>query len=357
MAYEDMTYEVILDRMLKRVTDNYPNLDIREGSMIYNALAPAAVELAIAYTELDNVLKESFVTTASREYILLACKQIGMDVSAFDAHKGTFKGEFNVQVPIGSRWNCDLYNYTVGEAITSSNDYFAYSMTCETAGTAPNYVTGTLTPITEYVTGLTHAEIVDCLIQGEDETSDDDIRESYFEYQKATAVDGNVEQYKRWCKEYDGIGNCKIFPKWNGANTVKVSILSANNRKASTTLISQFQKYLDPGKTGMGDGVAPIGAVVTVTTATEVPINVSAKITLSDGYTEAPTVDDVLAEYFSDIAYEKTVLSYMSLGAVILSIPGIESISELKLNNGTADISIASESIPVVGTTSITVVS
>ena len=66
MAYENMTYEVILKRMMDRVTEQYPNLDNREGSLIFNALAPAAIELAIMYTELDNVLKESFIDTASR---------------------------------------------------------------------------------------------------------------------------------------------------------------------------------------------------------------------------------------------------------------------------------------------------
>ena len=49
MAYEDMTYEVILKRMINRVIDKYPNIDYREGSLIYNALSPAALELAIMY--------------------------------------------------------------------------------------------------------------------------------------------------------------------------------------------------------------------------------------------------------------------------------------------------------------------
>ena len=42
--YESMTYEVILQRMLERVREKYPDLDTREGSVIYDALAPAAVE-------------------------------------------------------------------------------------------------------------------------------------------------------------------------------------------------------------------------------------------------------------------------------------------------------------------------
>ena len=57
MAYEDITYEVILQRMLDKVSDN---MDKREGSIIYDALAPAAVELQLMYIELDTILKETF---------------------------------------------------------------------------------------------------------------------------------------------------------------------------------------------------------------------------------------------------------------------------------------------------------
>lgn len=352
MAYEHMTYEVILQRMMDRVTAQYPNLDTREGSIIYNALAPAAVEMAIMYTELDNVLLESFIGTASREYILIACEQMGMDTSSFEATYGIHKGVFDVEVPIGSRWNCDLYNYTVTEFIEQDSDnYYTYRMECDTSGTAPNNQTGDLTAITDIPNNLTVAKITECLIEGENEVSDDDIRSAYYDYVNSTSVDGNVNQYKRWCSEYDGIGNAKIIPLWNGANTVKVSILSASNGTASEELVQEFQNYLDPGSTGMGDGVAPIGAIVTVTTATQTPISVGATVTMKSGYSDTSVITDKVSEYFSEIAYTKNIVAYMNVGAAILSADGVESISNLTLNGGTSDITLGDEEIPVLGST------
>ena len=366
MAYEEMTYEVILQRMMDRVKANYPNLDDREGSIIFNALAPAALEMAVMYTELDNVLNESFVNTASREYILVACEQMGMDISQFNANAGVHKGEFDVEVPIGSRWNCELYNYTVTEYIGMNGDYYTYQMECDTTGTAPNNQIGDLTAITDIPNGLTYAKVTECLIEGENETSDEDIRTAYYEYVNSSVSDGNVAQYERWCNEYDGVGKSKVFPLWNGANTVKVSILSASNRAASDELVAEFQEYLDPGVTGMGDGEAPIGAFVTVTTATEVPINVSGTITLKHGYSNTPNITEALTKYFSDIAYEKTQVSYMTIGATILGVEGVESISNLiigyyneNLNtdvNGITDIVLEDEQIPVAGSMSWTVI-
>ena len=353
MAYENMTYEVILQRMMDRVTANYPNIDNREGSLIYNALAPAALELAVMYTELDNAMKESFVDTASREYILIGCKQIGMDISTFEASAGVHNGVFDVEVPIGSRWNCDLYNYTVTDYLGLDSDgYYTYSMECDTVGTSPNNQTGDLTAITDIPNGLTVAKVTECIIEGENETSDDGIKTAYYDYINNSYGDGNVNQYKLWCSEYDGIGNSKVIPLWNGANTVKVSILSASNRAASQELVNEFQEYLDPGVTGMGDGVAPIGAFVTVTTATEVPINITATVTMQEGYTDTSVIDKAISNYLSQISYVKGIVAYMNIGAIIIGTTGVESISNLTINDGTKDIVLGTEEIPTLGTTS-----
>lgn len=355
MAYEDVTYEIILQRMMDRVKADYPNLDDREGSIIFNALAPAAVELAIMYTELDNTRNESFVNTASREYILIACEQMGMNISAFEASAGVHKGEFNVEVPIGSRWNCELYNYTVTEFIEMNGDFYTYRMECDTVGTAPNNLTGDLVAITDMPNELTYAKVTECLVEGENETSDEDVRTAYFEFINSTIADGNVAQYERWCSEYDGVGECKIFPLWNGANTVKVSILTPSNRAASDELIAELQEYLDPGVTGMGDGEAPIGAFVTVTTATEVPIAVTANVVMKSGYTDTSSIETALTKYFSDIAYKKSSVAYMSVGATILNAEGVDYINDLRLNGGTSDIALGDEEIPTLGSTNWTV--
>lgn len=38
--YEDTTYEIILERMLRNVKENSPELDTRQSSPVYTALAP-----------------------------------------------------------------------------------------------------------------------------------------------------------------------------------------------------------------------------------------------------------------------------------------------------------------------------
>ena len=49
------------------------------------------------------------------------------------------------------------------------------------------------------------------------------------------------------------------------------------------------------------------------------------------------------------------MVSYMTIGATILAVDGVESISNLKVDGGTSDITLETLQIPVVGTTTWTV--
>ena len=62
--FEDMTFEKIMDRCLKRVA---PSIDKREGSVVYDAIAPAAAELAIMYIELAYLMDRAFPDTETGE--------------------------------------------------------------------------------------------------------------------------------------------------------------------------------------------------------------------------------------------------------------------------------------------------
>ena len=68
--YEGITYELLLDRMLKKALETNGKLDTREGSLIWLGQAPAAVELQNLYIALDTILNETFADTASRPYLI-----------------------------------------------------------------------------------------------------------------------------------------------------------------------------------------------------------------------------------------------------------------------------------------------
>ena len=124
MAYEDITYEVILQRMLDKVPDN---MDKREGSIIYDALAPAAVELQLMYIELDTILKETFADTAQRDYLVRRVAERGIE--PYNATYAKLKGieenfkaaDGTTTIKLDSVPNLWVFNGKVLEK--SANDY------------------------------------------------------------------------------------------------------------------------------------------------------------------------------------------------------------------------------------------
>ena len=73
--FENYTYEELLATMLSEVPTD---VDKREGSIIFDTLSPAALELAKAYMGMDSVLNNAFAETAIREYLIKIAKERGL---------------------------------------------------------------------------------------------------------------------------------------------------------------------------------------------------------------------------------------------------------------------------------------
>mgnify|MGYP000252481975 FL=1 len=67
-------------------------MDKREGAVIYDALAPAAIELNLAYIALEYLLKQIFADTADREYLVRQAWE--RDVIPHAAQAAVWRGQF-----------------------------------------------------------------------------------------------------------------------------------------------------------------------------------------------------------------------------------------------------------------------
>lgn len=344
--FETKTYESILSDMLTNISVKNPELDVSTGSIIYTALAPVAMELETAYHEMDMILEETFLETASKEYLIKHGDQLGVEIH--EATFGSFKGEFDVDLEIGSRFNLDKFNYNAISKISDPTEdypYYVFEMVCETAGSEPNGYLGDLTPIT-YVENLTHAKLISVIVYGEDEEETEDYRYRIQIHAKNPASDGNVAQYNEWLDDYDGVGKYEVKPCWNGINTVKLTILNAKNTAASKELIDEVQAYFDPNDSdindnvnnetypqgrGMGNGQAPIGSIVTVDTVTEVPVVIACQLKLKSGYTSPVGVQEGVVEYLESISLNKSSVGYMPISAEIYNAESVEDVLSLAI--------------------------
>ncbi len=348
--YEEMTFDYILNRMLGRVPSS---LDKREGSVIYDALAPAAAELARLYTDLDFTLNQTFADTAQRTYLIRRAAERGIE--PYPASYAVAKGVFNIDVPIGSRFSIDIYNYAVTEAI--EGEAHAFKMTCETAGSGPNGFTGRLIPI-EYIQGLTSAYLTEILIPGEDEEGTEELRERYFNSLDSQAFGGNIQDYKEKTKSLQGVGGVKVYPVWNGGGTVKLVIINSEYGVPTDELIESVQTAIDPEQNqGQGLGIAPIGHVVTVEGVSETEVNIETTITYAEGWSFEdiePALKSAVEGYFKELCGEweesdSIIVRISQIETRLLDLEGVIDIENTKLNGEAKNLALEADCIPKLG--------
>lgn len=348
--YENMTYEVILDRMLEKVQD----IDTREGSVVFNAIAPAAAELQLMYIELDHILNEMFADTESMQYLIRRAAERGLQ--PYEATNVIARGKFvpeTLEIEIGSRFNCNEWNYVVIEKIGLGE----YYLKCETAGIEPNKVIGELLPI-EYLEGLESAELVEISIPGKDMENVENFRKRYFASFDSQAFGGNIADYKKKVNALPGVGGCKIYPAWNGGGTVKVVIISSEWKVPTTDLVTLVQTALDPEQNhGEGVGLAPIGHTVTVEGVTASMVTFNFDIIYLSGYgfeNLESAIREVVEEYLITLikdwdAVTAIIVRRSQIEARLLNITGIVDVLKTKINGKEENLLLSGNEIPIAG--------
>lgn len=350
MKYEHIKYETLLEKVLDRVDDKY---DKRESSIIFNAIAPAVVEIAHLYMELDIILMETFGDTASRDYLIRRAAERG--ITPYPATYSIVEGSFtpiDLEVPLGSRFSIDELTYTTIEKLSDGQ----YKLECDQLGSIGNDVSGTLIPI-DYIEDLETATLTELLIPGEDEEDTESIRERYFSTFDSTAYGGNQKDYIQKTNAIPGVGSTKVTPVWNGGGTVKLTILNSNYNKASTTLINEVQKIIDPNQVGDGLGVAPIDHIVTVDSVTSIPINIQLNLTFDDGFsfqTLESTIEQVVNEYLLELRKEWSNQTFITIRVAqldtrILQTEGVIDISNTRINGMNENFELGRYDIPELG--------
>lgn len=394
--YEHITYEALLERMLGRVNKS---LDRREGSLLWDANAPAAVELQNLYIALDMVLNESFADTASREYLLRRAKERGL--TPYPATPAVLQMTItpaNLSLAPGSRFSIGSLNYAVTENLGGG----LYALTCETAGEAGNSFGDAPIPI-DYIQGLESCEVTALLVPGEDEEDTESFRQRYFASLDAKAFGGNQVDYLEKVGAIPGVGGAKVYRVWNGdlrlaelkppegagewiascsapaaikswlelvqqagadgkltvGGTVRVVIIDAAFAAPSATLLELVQTTLDPEQNaGEGLGLAPIGHVVKVEGVQADQVNISVSLQYQEGWSwedAKPYAEAALAGYFLELAAgwaKETgplVVRISQIESRLLALEGIVDAANAAINGSLGNYTLPADHIPVMG--------
>lgn len=362
-------YRALLEQMLARVPDTY---DKRDGSPIPTALGPAAWIFEGFALELYKTQLSGRIQTASGEDLDKLAVIGGL--TRYPASAAVRLGVFNASVPIGSRFStingANSINFTATEAATGPDeDSQYYRLTAETPGSIGNEYVGPILPITA-IPGLTSAQITDILVPGDDTETDDALRQRLITALTDRPFGGNIAAYREEVLAIDGVGGVQVYPTWNGGGTVKLSVLGADFLPASAELVETVQNAIDPPPgQGLGLGMAPIGAQVTVTAPESLTVNVGATLTLTPGTVVSQVqqpIEDALNAYLLSVrqSWDANISSgnveyvadvYVArVTAAIVGVTGVVNATGITLNGGASDLTLTqsgtTQQVPVLGT-------
>lgn len=366
MANADELYEGIL----KRLMDAVPNdVDKREGSVIYNAIVPVALELQQVYEELEDVIKNTFADTAELEWLILRAKERGVEwleaTNAVIRANLTFDTTEVTEEPevIGSIFaleNSSLM-YEVTDKVSYDSGIGIYLLTCSDEGVSGNVASGNL--LIEEATddilyeNLQTAEIVSIEVSARNDEDVESLRKRYFASIESEAFGGNVADYKEKSLLLPSVGAIKVIPVWNGGGTVKLIFLNAVYDIPTQGEIDQVKNAFDPDPEGEGNGLAPIGHTVTVVAPTGVEMNIKCDGTYETGYTFEdllPNITEACNGYFLSLRkeWESRILT-ISPGVLAYQIKSnVAHINTLacSINDHDSDFNIDDGEAPILGT-------
>lgn len=401
--FEEYDFDTLVERMLANVDDKF---DKREGSVIYDAVAPAALELANMYVALDMVMDEVFADSASYYYLIKRAAERGIyPKEETNAECKLTVVPADTQISIDDRFALGELNYTVTSVIDTSQGL--YKITCETAGTIGNQQLGDLIPLEtkNNLNDMRSVKLTEILIPGEDEEDVEAFRERYFASFNQTAFGGNKADYKEKVNDIAGVGGCKIMRAWNSGyspsdmipdeditswfenqsestlgrevynwlqtvynaakqkllttgGTVRVIIITSEFKVPSTVLVDTVQTTIDPTiNAGEGEGIAPIGHVVKIEGVSGRQINITLNLVYKEGYTFTgleSSIKESIDAYFLELAKTWTendnlTVRLSQIEARVLMIEGILDVGSIKLNNASENIILEYNEIPLRG--------
>lgn len=348
--FESNTYENLLENVLNNAPDD---IDTRPGSIFYDAVSGILIKIAKFYTDLELIFSLSQINTATGEYLDTKASEYG--VVRHEAAKAKYKAFFSGTI---SEEN-ERFFYR-GLYFKLKKNETGYYFEAEEAGTEYNNIeVGTAAVPVDTISGLEAAGFGTIIEYGTIPEDDESLRRRLKDKISGTGENGNKQHYKIWCESIDGVGKAKIFPLWNGPNTVKAVLIDLNGLPCNVDIVNEVQQYIDPNSLGLGEGAAPIGAHFTAAAALEESINISVDVELAEGCdinSAVKSMRTAISDYLKTLVMnssdsEEITIKVSEIGAAIVNIPEITDYQNLEIfgtsPSATSNIVIDPLSVPV----------
>lgn len=338
--------KVIHDRMMVNISEEY---DKSKGNFVYDVTKPVAVEFAEQQKKIAKVQEKLDVEKLTGDELTRTVYQ-RTGISRKPATQATttviVSGTAGTAVKVGELVGTGTLLYTViEEAVLNESGFAHVRIQCNEFGQIGNVPANTIVHFPASINGLVNVYNPDPVVDGYDEETDNDLRERYYDKLQRPGKAGNKYHYREWALEVTGVGDAKVFPRYNGPLSMKVVVIDANKLPATSELIEAVREHIE---VEMPFGVDDLN----VKSAEALLINLSVVLSLIPGYTEEVVKINIkknITKHLKEIAFKTSFVSYAKIGALIIESEGVLDYQDLLINGSTANVVIPDDGVPVMG--------
>lgn len=331
--YKARTQKEILQEM---INNSKAKTGLFEGTFQYDALASSSIEFAKTNVEIEQLYKYVFADTSWDEGLTMIAKQYGVIRKLATKATGILTIKGTGRIYEGSVFATESGIQFVSTEYKEIKENGQINIEAVNAGSIGNVDAQTIKVISMSIPGINSVINVEATTGGYDEESDAELLDRYLFKVRYPVTSGNKNNYEYWAREVEGVGGARCIPLWNGPGTVKVVIIDANLDVADETLIEKVKTYIEEER--------PIGADLTVVSATAVTINVSANVY---GSINKDEFKEKIDTYFKDIGFNKGYVSIAHIGKILLECSGVIDYDNLTLNEEAKNIPLTEEELPI----------
>ena len=350
LSLDDITEEFLLEECIDMGDEL--NVDTRRGSICRDAAAGHIIRAAKFFSDLRQVAEIISLKTCTGDVLDEKLFERGLQRNPAVATPAKYYVVFDGTVPeIGSVMSCEDYLFNLDML---DDEYVIVSQ--EYGTELNNLVPGTPVIPEVDIPGLVSVTLGDLAIPAIDIEDDDSARERLINRISGPDENGNKSQFKTWCESVEGVGCARILPLWNGPNTVKAVLIDSNGKVPTSKIVEDVQNYVDPGCTGMGEGVANIGQFFTAVAAEPVVVNVTVSVLKKADAAYSGIEDDfkdLLSDYIMKLALEDysdgMSVRVAHAGALLDGMEEVIDYDNLLLNGEPENVPFTIHQIPVIG--------
>ena len=358
------TAENIHKRMMQRLPED---IDGMPGGFPYDLTMPTALEISelIQYVVV-RTLMIMFPQYAWGDWLDLHGADSSTIRKSGTCAKGIVhvEGDLGIVIPAGTVF-CTAATDAKGSVLFESDEDVVLEdgtanipVTAVLSGKDGNVIAGSVVLAAKTISGVTLINNPNPITGGTDEEDDESYRDRILEelmFKKSMI--GNDGDYVRWAKEVDGIGSAKVIPEWGGASTVKIVARDSNGDPANQALCTQIYNHIMRPDDAL-NRLAPTGVTLTVVGPTATSVTVVASVYAQNGYTAAG-IASALAEkikaYYAE-AEDEGKLKFAKVSSLLVETEGVDDVSSITVNGGTATIPIAKDHYFSAPTVTVTIV-